>query len=320
MELLAFTESFPGYLTDTAALAAIALIGYLFGKRTERLPTQPTDIQLYQELSRAAKIATDMQQIAGRIRQDVALHQSNISRFKARVSNLGSKDPDDGWNTLSSEAETLLTPTMKLATDLSQAYDEMRKQSLQLMNFAGSRTDPETGLHNCRALEEQLEVQFSLHEKNANRFSLALFSFDCSLSGEKLQKQLLEFSSALQSCARDTDIVARYSKDEFVVLMPQTSLSGGAAFSERLIRQSKHIPQSVIAGGIVEVQEEDDAAKLLTRADSALYSARTKGYNCIYKHVGKSVREHEMDERDEQVKKRADQPSAPPADTPASVS
>ena len=50
-----------------------------------------------------------------------------------------------------------------------------------------------------------------------------------------------------------------------------------------------------MAGGIVEVQQEDDAEKLLSRADSALYSARANGYNCLYQHNGKNLREHDLD-------------------------
>ncbi len=294
MTFLALADSLPSYLAEPVALAAVALIGYLFGRRLEHPSDEPADRQLNQELSRAAQIAKELQQIAGRIRQDVASHQSNISQFKARVSNLKSQPTDDGWQALSSEAESLLVPTMKLATELSLAYDQLRKQSMQLMNFAGSRTDPHTGVHNRRAMEEQLEVLLSLHEQNASRFSLALFSLDfCAdkIEGDELFR---EFVVVLESCVRDTDVVARYSNEEFVVLMPQTSLAGGVIFSERLLNRADELQQCVVAGGIVEVQAEDDAGKLLSRADSALYSARANGYNCLFQHNGKTLREHEI--------------------------
>lgn len=293
MDTLALVQSFPGYLTDTVALAAVAVLGYLVGKRTQPSTGQPDDLQLGHELLRAAQIARELQQIAGRIRQDVASHQANISQFNTKVSNLQTKATDDGWQALSAEAETLLVPTMKLATDLSMAYDQLRKQSLQLMNFAGSRTDPDTGIHNRRAMEEQLEVLLSLHKQNASRFSLALFSLDC--EGENSERLFGEFVEVLESCARDTDVVARYSNEEFVVLMPQTSLAGGVIFSERLLKRADGLNECVVAGGIVEVGTQDDAEKLLSRADSALYSARANGYNCLYKHNGRTLREHEIE-------------------------
>lgn len=293
MTFFAMTDTLQGYLADTVALAAVAVIGYLFGRRSGHSPVEPSDLQLNQELSRATQIAKELQQIAGRIRQDVAAHQTNISQFKTRVNNLQSQATDDGWQALSSEAELLLVPTMRLATDLSLAYDELRKQSQQLMNFAGSRIDPQTGIQNRRAMEEQLDVLLSLHEQNASRFSLALFSLDgCSIAAGD-DEMFLRFVEMLESCARDTDIVARYSNEEFIVLMPQTSLAGGVIFSERLLRRVEELPECVAAGGIVEVQAEDNAAKLLSRADSALYSARANGYSCLYQHNGKTLREHD---------------------------
>lgn len=307
MIILSETEFLLGPFTYKVALAAVAVIGYLFGTRSRKAPTESVDPQLNQELSRATQIAKELQQIAGRIRKDVAGHQANISLFKTRVSDLQEQTTDDGWQALSSEAESLLVPTMKLATELSLAYDQLRKQSLQLMNFAGSRTDPYTGIHNRRAMEEQLEVLLSLHEQNASRFSVAIFSIDCgamSLDGEltaEAELLLSEFVAILESCARDTDVVARYSNEEFVVLMPQTSLAGSIIFSERLLRRANELPQSVVAGGIVEVQAGDDAEKLLSRADSALYSARSTGYNCLYQHNGKSLREHEVTPLEEPV-------------------
>ncbi|MGI9429201.1 MAG: GGDEF domain-containing protein, partial [Bythopirellula sp.] len=270
----------------------VALIGYLFGRQSNRSP-DPLDPQLTQELTRAAQIAKELKQIAGRIRKDVATHQTNISQFKTRVENLKCDQSDDGWQALSCEAESLLVPTMKLASELSLAYDQLRKQSLQLMNFAGSRTDPHTGIHNRRAMEEQLEVLLSLHEQNASRFSLGLFSVDCPTEADA-DERFSQFVEILESCARDTDLVARYSNEEFVVLMPQTSLAGGVIFSERLLRRADELENCVVAGGIVEVQDEDDSAKLLSRADSALYSARATGFNCLYQHNGKNLRQHEV--------------------------
>jgi GGDEF domain-containing protein len=143
-------------------------------------------------------------------------------------------------------------------------------------------------------MEEQLDVLLSLHEQNASRFSLAIFSVDSCCAADEAESLYREFVAVLESCVRDTDVVARYSNEEFVVLMPQTSLAGSMIFSERLLHRAEKLQQCVIAGGIVEVQAEDDAEKLLSRADSALYSARAKGFSCLYQHNGRTIREHEI--------------------------
>jgi diguanylate cyclase (GGDEF)-like protein len=302
MELLANTLSLPGYVSDTMALAAVALIGYLFGHRTRQPSADPMDEKLNAELSRAVRIAKELRQVAGRIRKEVALHQSSISQFQSRVGRLQENDAGDAWQTLTGEAEALLAPTMKLASNLAAAYDQLRQQSSQLMNFAGSRSDPQTGVGNRRALEEQLDTQLAAYEENSSRFSLTLLSIELpsiDRSQELFSSDLLrDFAELLEHSARDTDLVARYCDDEFVVLMAQTTLAGAAVFSERLLHKVTAELGCVIGGGIVEVQPGDTPEKLLSRADSALYSARSSGRSCLYLHNGKALRQLESSHSD----------------------
>jgi GGDEF domain-containing protein len=285
----AYLEGWQVGLADTAALAAVALIGYLFGHRTRSEEPTNTDAQLLNELSRAAQIARELQQVAGRIREDVANHQTNIDEFTHRLNAAQHSATTEGWQTLSHEAELLLTPTMRLATNLSLAYDELRKQSNQLMVFAGSRTDQETGLRNRKAMEEQLAILLSIHARDSSRFALAIFC----VGNAEVPVSKAQFSAMarlLETTARDTDFVARYSRDEFVVLMPQTSLAGATIFSQRLLNMADNELGLFMYGGIVEVINEDTPEKLLSRADSALYSARSESESCLYQHTGKSLR------------------------------
>jgi len=293
--IAAMTISTQGIITDTMALAAVALIGYLFGHRSRKPQNDADNEQLGFELSRAAQIAKELQLVAKRIRQDVSSHQAKITKFNSRIGSLQTDETSEGWQMLSSEAEALLTPTMKLATNLSVSYDQLRKQTSLLMNFADSRNDPQTGVHNRRAMEEQLDALFSLHAQNDSRFSLALFSMgeptDSSYSSNP-DDLLCEFADLLESSSRDTDLVARCSTEEFVVLMPHTSLAGATIYSERLLRKIDEELGCVAWGGIVEVQSKDNPRKILSRADSALYSARTNDWSCLYLHNGKTIKPH----------------------------
>lgn len=295
MDYLANTLSIPVYVTDTTALAAVALIGYLFGRRTRQQAPAVKDEKLSTELSRAVRIAKELQQVAGRIRREVALHQSSISQFQSRVGSVQTGDVETAWLTLTDEAEALLAPTMKLASNLSAAYDQLRQHSSQLMNFAGSRSDPQTGVGNRRALQDHLETHLAAYAENNSRFSLVLFSVESSpqFEQETLQSSdlLCDFAEQLEHSARDTDLVARYSDDEFVVLMAQTTLAGAAVFSERFLRKASAELECSIGGGIVEVQQGDTPERLLSRADSALYSARSNGCSCLYLHNGKVLRQ-----------------------------
>ena len=155
----------------------------------------------------------------------------------------------------------------------------------------------ETGVGNRRALEEQLDIDLSIYEKNKNRFSLALFSVEPP-EGDGPQDLpttdlLRSFAELLEQRVRHTDLVTRYGEAEFVVQMSQTTLSGAAVFSERLLRFATSNLNCVVSGGIVEVQPGDTQEKLLSRADSARYSARSNGHSCLFQHNGKVIRKLE---------------------------
>ena len=284
----------PSLLTDAAALAAVALIGYLFGRRTRQIAEiAAKDVQLQNELARATGIARELHDVALRVRQELAAHQAEITAFQKRLTRLQSEEPDAGWRELSQEAENLLGPTLKLATNLSVAYDQLRKQSAQLMTFAGSRVDADTGVHNRRAMQEQLDVIFAMRDEGQGRSSVALFSFSTE-DGRPDSHALERFAKLLKVCARGTDVVARYSSDEFAVIMPQTTLSGALVFSQRLLGQAEQELGRHVWGGVVEVGEDDTPQRLLSRADSALYSARTCGETCLFQHTGTMLRRHSL--------------------------
>ena len=57
MMLWAISDSLQGYLTDTFALAAVALFGYLFGRRAKKPIDELIDLHLHQELSMLRLIA-----------------------------------------------------------------------------------------------------------------------------------------------------------------------------------------------------------------------------------------------------------------------
>ena len=283
-----------GLLSDTAALAAVALIGYVFGRRTRQEQAAPQDSKLLDELARAQCIAKELEHIALRLRTELAGHQSNIGTFQAQVQQMQIGGATADWQRLSERAEALLLPTIKLATNLSVAYDQLRSQQAQLITFSGSRIDAATGLHNRRSMEEQLEAILSTQADGKHRLALALFSLCSARDAEGLESdhQLRAVANVLEDCVRGNDFAARYSQDEFVVLMPKTTLSGALVFCERLIRQTHSELGRAVWGGVVEAAPSESPQAILSRADSALYSARTHDKACLFQHTGSSLRRY----------------------------
>src|SRR5690242_3979101 len=239
LPVLAISTSVEIGLPVTFALSTIALIGYLFGNRTRAIKAE-FDERRQQEMDRAARIAWQLESIATRVRQDLVVHHSQLATFKKQLRQAQENGQDKAWEKLCSEAEAMLGPTMQLAQQLSRAYDEIRQQSDALETFTQGRTDPLTGVGNGRALEQQLRVLLNGAYRGNPAFSIALLSLDRNSSTGAVSSlasilpMLPKLASVIRTCMRDSDFVARYGDDEFVVVMPQTTLIGARVFAHRV--------------------------------------------------------------------------------------
>ncbi len=297
LPMLAAAFSAQGLLVDTTALAAVALVGYLFGRRQRSSESTPIDPALRDELQRAQSIAEDLARLTSSIGVEAAAHGRSVDVFRRQLGAMQTRPTEAEWPRLRDNADRLLGPTLKLYTNLMVACDLLRRQKRSLVAFTGSRIDHATGLQNRRSLEEQLDAFFSIHATGKRRFAVALFSVSAAGDDEPDvgESRLRRIAGLLEECLRDDDVAARYSQDEFVVLMPHTALSGALAFSERLLVRSIADLGCPVWGGVVEAASDETPEKLLSRADSALYSARAAGDSALFQHNGQGVRRHAVD-------------------------
>jgi diguanylate cyclase (GGDEF)-like protein len=294
--LAAISNSVEVGLPVTFALAAVALIGYLFGDRTRGKKAAAFDERRQHELDRAARIAWQLETIATRLRHDLVTHHSQLATFKRRLRLAQDQGHDKAWEQLCLEAEAMLGPTMQLAQQLSLAYDEIRQQSDALETFTQGRTDPLTGVGNGRALEQQLKVLLSGAYRGNPAFAVALLSLDRNGVGEgrslvNVLPLLPKLAGIIRTCMRDSDFVARYGDDEFVVVMPQTTLAGASVFAHRVRKRVGEELAASVCCGLTEVQPADEIRTLMARVDSALYSAKASGTNRLFVHTGSQIRE-----------------------------
>jgi diguanylate cyclase (GGDEF)-like protein len=289
--LFAISNSVEIGLPVTAGLGAVALIGYLFGNRTRSKMVAEIDGRRQQELDRAARIAWQLETIANGLRQDLVTHHAQLAAFKRQLKQTREEGHDMAWEKLCNEAEAMLGPTMQLAHQLSNAYDQIRQQSEALETFTQGRTDPLTGVGNGRALEQQLRVLLSGAYRGNPTFAIALLSLDRSSATSNILPLLPKLASVIRTCMRESDFVARYGDDEFVVVMPQTTLAGGRVFANRVRQRTAEDVEATVCCGLTEFQPNDDSRALLARADSALYSAKAAGANRLFVHTGTQIRE-----------------------------
>ncbi len=283
------------------ALAFVAAMGYLINRWRRPASSEVVD-RSRRDLKRAQAVALELEKIAFAVRQSLANHHASLSRFKDRVGKLGDERDSIGKE-LCREAEDVLRPTLQLATQIANAYDEIRQQTSHLMNFAEVRTDPLTGVHNRRGLDDALTSHLALTSRYGTVFSLVIFDIDHfkqvndrdgHLHGDHV---LQELARLFDERVRETDIVGRYGGEEFIVIMPHTDLTGACCFAERLRREVAAASLGItVSGGLAAAQDGDTADSLIARADAALYAAKTAGRNRLYCHSGGELQPIAADE------------------------
>jgi diguanylate cyclase (GGDEF)-like protein len=277
------------------ALATVATLGYLFGRQQLHASATGLAIQSLRELRRARMVAKELERIGRGIRRNLTKHQIRVSKFKERVSKLNTDQQNAGWEDLCREADEMLQPTLRLANQIADAYDQIRQQGANLMTFTELRTDPLTGVCNRRAFDDSLAAQFALMERYGSRFSVAFIDIDHfkrvndehgHLHGDRILQQVAKM---LDEAARETDIVTRYGGEEFVVIMPHTELAGACIFAERFRALIQEHSPVTISSGVTTAIDGDTPQTLVARADSALYGAKSAGRNHVFRHTGEQV-------------------------------
>jgi diguanylate cyclase len=153
--------------------------------------------------------------------------------------------------------------------------------------------DQLTGLPNRRAYEEQLSTEVARWQRYKTPLTMIIWDVDHFKKindnyGHKAgDKTLLLISSLLTKNCRQTDFVARFGGEEFVMLLPDTSKESGFIMAEKIrtiIEKSgfnaggKAISVT-ISCGITQYLDTDSFDSLFERADQGLYSAKNKGRN-----------------------------------------
>lgn len=102
---------------------------------------------------------------------------------------------------------------------------------------------------------------------------------------------LYAVSQVLVNNARPTDLVARYGREEFVVVLPDTDLHGARLVAERIreavseavimMSDDSILPSVTVSLGISETGNEATAAGLLADANAALNRAKQTGCNRV---------------------------------------
>jgi diguanylate cyclase len=277
----------------TVLLAAMATLGYVLGRRRSD-PQDASRSNSRHEIMRALAVAQELEAIAYRLRKSMAFHVPAIVKFNTKLRRW-ERNSDVSWHELCDRADEVLKPALRLSTEISHAYADLLQQMTHLSTFAELRTDPLTGVANRRAFDDSLDKLLAEHQQAGEApLSIAMLDLDHfkrindeqgHLAGDRVLQDLTQL---LKVSLREGDVLARFGGEEFVILMPRTPLSAACDMAERVRQRIEEKIITTVSIGIAASEPGESSTSLISRADTALYSAKKEGRNCVGMHEGRS--------------------------------
>jgi diguanylate cyclase len=177
----------------------------------------------------------------------------------------------------------LLAAEMRIA-ELEAALEEARSAAF---------TDPLTGALNRRGFERAYAAEVARVRRRGGHLALVMIDLDdfkmlndCHghLAGDRA---LAHFVSVLQATMRPSDVLCRFGGEEFILLLPDTTVADACTAVRRFLAafSSQAIPEldqsMTFSAGVVGHDGSESLDDALERADVATYAAKRAGKNRV---------------------------------------
>ena len=182
------------------------------------------------------------------------------------------------------EKIALLEP--KARKKIEDLFENMNDSISLLYDIA--TTDEKTGLYNNKFFEATLTMELEKAKRGQQKLSLMITDIDFfkkvnDTYGHIKADDLLErLADVIKKQIRKSDIAARFGGEEFMLLLPETSLAKAKKLAQRLrlaIDKDRMLKKHGIkvSGGITEYKKHDSKKRMKIRVDKALYQAKETG-------------------------------------------
>jgi len=201
-------------------------------------------------------------------------HERLIDQNKLLLRNNASLD-----NLIKERTEQLTLINKKLQEQIREAENNASHDGL-------------TGLNNRRNFELLFEKEMHRSKRYSYPLSIALFDIDDfkkinDTYGHKTGDEvLIGISILVQKIIRDSDVIARWGGEEFIIIFPESDLDSTKAKAEEIREaiDNEIFPNAVhttCSFGVTAYLKEDTADSLFIRCDNALYKAKEVGKNNV---------------------------------------
>jgi diguanylate cyclase (GGDEF)-like protein len=181
-----------------------------------------------------------------------------------------------------------------------RTHVELKRNRDQLLKL--SACDGLTGIPNRRRFDEVYDLEWRRAARSGEELALIMIDIDHfkayndtlgHMAGDDCIRGV---AAVLSRCVRRAaDLVARYGGEEFVALLPSTDAAGGLSVAEEMRSAVQglglahpgspvgpHVTVSLgVAAGAPAASDAGSKDRLIQRADSALYLAKTGGRNRV---------------------------------------
>ena len=229
-------------------------------------------------------------------------YHQKIERYVAAISRT------DDIHALNTILRDVMRETQLLQNEALRSRDQMQDAQQQAQQADGRiktlesqlahmselvREDQLTGSLNRRGLDDVFERELARADRRAQPLCIALLDLDDfkrinDTHGHAAgDEALIHLVRVVKDTLRTMDVIARFGGEEFLILLPDTTLESASATITRLQRELTkriflHNHQRVLitfSAGLALRAEGEDQKSLIRRADAALYQAKRAGKN-----------------------------------------
>lgn len=189
--------------------------------------------------------------------------------------------------------------TQRQLDELGQKIKAMESETCELKSkLIAAKTnamrDALTNLPNRIAYDEHVQFEMARWQRYQAPLCLAIWDIDCfkgvndSYGHQFGDKVLVHIATQFAQNIRETDFIARFGGEEFVMLLPHTNKQSAYKLADKLrqlIEQRKLVDANgsyiavTISCGITQFVKGDSYESAFARADQLLYRAKEQGRN-----------------------------------------
>jgi len=185
----------------------------------------------------------------------------------------------------------ILRLNAELETKVAQRTTELAQANAELRHL--SRSDALTGLNNRLAANERLDAEFKRMKRSGAVYAALMLDIDFfkrindSFGHDTGDQVLKRVARALSGALRETDFAARFGGEEFLVLLPETTLDDARLVAEKIRQAVEESPNpragtvTISIGLAMASPENKDEYEAVKQADEHLYRAKEAGRNRV---------------------------------------